>query len=114
MADDVVKPWFDGLAEPIKAHITNRGHDKEDAPTAAAKLAEAHFAAQRLIGVPPENVLRLPKDGADPHYIDAYKRVAALGAPADAAGYTFAEGTPEHIATVARSEEHTSELQSHL
>src|SRR5712691_5287053 len=96
MAEETPKPWFDGLAEPVRAHITNRGHDKEDAPTAAAKLAEAHFAAQRLIGVPPEQVVRLPKDGADPAYADAYKRVASLGAYKE--GQAFPEGTPEAVA----------------
>jgi len=61
------------------------------------------YYESRFIGAPPESILRLPKDGADPAYVDAYKRVAALAAPKDAAGYTFAEGTPDHIATAARA-----------
>jgi hypothetical protein len=73
--------WSAALPDPIKAHITNRGHDKEDAGTAAAKLAEAHYAAQRLIGAPPEQIVRLPKDATDPAYLEAYNRVAAFGAP---------------------------------
>ncbi len=107
MADETPH-WSAALPDPIKAHMVARGHDKEDAPTAAAKLAEAHFAAQRFIGAPPESILRLPKDGADPAYVDAYKRVAALAAPKDAAGYTFAEGTPDHIAMTAAETQATA------
>ncbi len=108
MPDPVVTPgtqtdtWYAGLAEPIKAHITNRGHDKEEPAVAAAKLAEAHFAAQKLIGVPPEQVVRLPKDATDPSYPDVYKRVSALGAPKEPAGYTL-EGIPEATATQVRA-----------
>jgi hypothetical protein len=102
MAEETLPHWSEGLADPIKAHITNRGHDKEDASTAAAKLAEAHFHAQKLVGVPPEQIVRLPKDGADPAYLDAYKRMAAIGAPKDAEGYTF-EGVPEATATQVRA-----------
>ena len=94
--------WYDTLPDPVKAHITNRGHNTEDAPTAAAKLAEAHYAAQRLIGVPAEQIVRLPKDANDPSYVDAYKRVAALGVPKTAEEYTF-EGVAEEPAARARA-----------
>ena len=91
MPDPVAPPsppaWYSELPEPVRAHITNRGHDKEEPAVAAAKLAEAHFAAQKLIGVPPEQVVRLPKDPTDPGYLEAYNRVAQFGAPKD--GYKF-------------------------
>lgn len=94
--------WHDALPEPVKAHITNRGHNTEDAATAAVKLAEAHYAAQRLIGVPAEQIVRLPKDAKDPAYAEAYKRVASLGAPKSAEEYAF-EGVPEAAADRARA-----------
>lgn len=99
---DEVKPWFDGLAEPIKAHITNQGLDKEEAPAAAAKLAQSHYAAQRLIGVPPEQLVRLPKDVSDPAYAEAYNRVASAGAYKEPEKYVFPEGTPEDVVAKAR------------
>ena len=114
MADDTPAHWSAALPDPIKAHITNRGLDKEDAPTAAAKLAGDHYAAQRLIGVPPEQILRLPKDAADPAYAEAYKRVASLGAYKEAAGYTFPEGTSESIAKSASETALKLGLPSHI
>lgn len=99
---DEVPHWSAGADDGLKAHIVNKGLDKLDAGAAALKAAELHRGAERLIGVPAEQVVRLPKDGADPSYADAYKRVAALGVPKEPAGYVF-EGVPEATATQVRA-----------
>lgn len=102
MPEETVPQWFEGANEALKAHIVNKGLDKLDAGAAAMKAADLHRGAERLIGVPAEQVVRLPKDGADPSYQDAYKRVAALGVPKEPEGYVF-DGVPEATATQVRA-----------
>jgi hypothetical protein len=71
----------------LKGHVANRGWDKLDANTALAQAVKAHREAEKLIGVPAEQVLRLPKDVND---AEGYGRIyKALGAPADAKEYDF-------------------------
>jgi len=82
------KPWFDGKldAEGV-GYLTNRGwHDKPVADVALAAV-QAHREATKLIGVPQEQLIRMPKDANDKAGWDnVYER---LGRPKDAAGYDF-------------------------
>lgn len=79
--------WHSGLDADLKGHVANRGWDKLDATSALQQAVKAHREAERLIGVPAEQVLRLPKDIND---TEGYGRIyKALGAPADAKEYDF-------------------------
>jgi hypothetical protein len=79
--------WHAGLSPELVGHAQNRGWaDKTPAEVAAAAV-QAHYEAQKHLGVPPEQIVRWPKDAADEA---GWKAVyARLGVPADPAGYDF-------------------------
>lgn len=79
--------WFTGYEPEILGHIQNRGWDKLPAKDAIAQAVKAHREAEKLIGVPAEQILRLPKDINDKAALSTiYER---LGAPKDAKDYDF-------------------------
>ncbi len=96
-----VAPWYQGVegvdAETIGV-LQNKGWDKLDGPKAAAAAVKAYREAERHIGAPPEQIIRMPKDPvAD---VDAMKAIwQRLGAGKEAKDYDFssvkkADGTP--------------------
>lgn len=89
-------PWFSTLSEEDRGYLANRGLDKKTAVEAAAETIKAHREAERKLGLPADQVVRFPKDAADPGWNDVYQR---LGAPKDKTGYTlddvkFKDGAP--------------------
>lgn len=62
--------WFDGYDEPTKAYIASRGLSDKDASAAFLETAKAHQEAQAYIGVPKEQLLKLPKADAPPEEWD--------------------------------------------
>ena len=88
--------WFDTFDDTLKNYIATRGLAEKDPATAFAETAKAHQEAQAYIGVPSEQLLRLPKADAAPEEWDAvYER---LGYVKDAKAYTldgvkFADGS---------------------
>lgn len=81
------KSWYDGADAEIVGRLQTRGWDKLEPAKAALEAAKAHLAAEKYIGIPPEQLLRLPKDAAD---AEGWKAVySKLGVPADAAAYEF-------------------------
>lgn len=81
------KPWYDGADPAVIGHIQTKGwHEKTPAEAALLAVA-AHREAEKFIGHPADQVLKLPKDAAD---AEGWKAVwGKLGVPADAAGYDF-------------------------
>jgi hypothetical protein len=51
--------WHTGLDSELIGHATNRGWDKLDGKAAAQAALKAHRDAERHLGVPAEQVLRL-------------------------------------------------------
>lgn len=87
-APQVEKPWFDGADPETIGHLQAHGWDKRTAPEAALEAVKSYREAQKLLGAPPSQLLRFPKDAGD---TDGWKSVwSRLGAPADAAGYDLA------------------------
>jgi hypothetical protein len=82
-------PWYSGLDADVQAHVTGRGWHEKTPVEAAVEAAKSHFAAQKLIGVPPEQVIRLPKDATDPSYQGIYDRVVGMGVPQKPEDYKF-------------------------
>lgn len=83
-------PWYQGVAEfdpELIGHVQNKGWDKLSAPQATAQAVKAWKAAEKLIGVPADQVLRLPQDPKDEAAVKAFW--GKLGAPADAKDYDF-------------------------
>lgn len=77
--------WHTGASPEILGHLQNHGWADKPANEVALAAVEAHRQAAKLIGVPPDQVVRLPQGGAqDPAWKAVWQR---LGAPADAAGY---------------------------
>ncbi len=63
--------WFSALDAETQAYITTRGLADKDPTTAFLDAAKAHREAQAYIGVPKEQLLKLPKADAAPEEWDA-------------------------------------------
>lgn len=103
------KPWYDGkITDPeIIGHITTKGWDK-DPVEAAIQGITAHRAAEKMIGVPANELVRIPKADAPEAEVKAYWQ--KLGAEADASKYDLspikrADGSAldENLATAIRN-----------
>lgn len=89
-------PWYDAFDADTKGYIQNKGLDKKTAPEAFLEAAKFHREAEKFVGAPANELVRLPKDPNAPEWKNIYER---LGAPKDASGYDFstvknADGTP--------------------
>lgn len=102
------KPWYEGADAGLIAHLQTHGWDKKPEKEVALAAAQSHYAAQKIIGVPPDQLLRMPKDAND---ADGWQKVyEKLGVPKEYKfeGLKFADGTePEKsyidfIATTAK------------
>jgi hypothetical protein len=77
--------WYSGFDAESQAYITARGLADKDPAAAFLEAAKAHREAQAYIGVPKEQLLKLPKADAPPEEWDAvYER---LGYSKDAEAY---------------------------
>lgn len=77
--------WFDGYDADTKGWVANRGYDKLEAPAALSEAIKGFRNAEKFIGVPVEQVLKLPGKDAKPEDFNAvYDK---LGRPADPAKY---------------------------
>ena len=88
--------WFDGFDEPTKAYIASRGLADKDPATAFLDTAKAHQEAQAYIGVPKEQLLKLPKPDAPPEEWDAVYERLGYSKNADdykLEGLKFADGS---------------------
>ena len=80
-----VTNWYDGADAEIIGHMQNLGWDKKTPAEAALLAAKSHREANKLIGVPADQILRKPKDAAD---LDNWNKVYDfLGVPKEATGY---------------------------
>lgn len=79
--------WYSTYDAETQNYITQRGLADKDPAAAFLEAAKAHREAQAYIGVPKEQLLKLPKADAPPEEWDAVWQ--RLGAPKDASGYDF-------------------------
>lgn len=91
------KPWHDGkLDADLIGHAQNAGWKIDDPAALAAEAVKAHREARKFIGVPENQLLRLPTDAKDEAgWNSVWQR---LGVPKDAKEYDlsavkFADGT---------------------
>lgn len=74
--------WYDGFNDDIKGYVQNKGW-KDPAAT-----VESYRNLEKLVGVPPEQIIKLPKGDAPP---EAWNDVwSKLGRPADPKEYGLA------------------------
>ena len=89
MPDSTVTPWHTGLDPETLTHATGKGWNTLEPAAAATEAVKAHFAAQKLMGHPAEQLVVMPKDAADPNYQTAYDRIIGIGAPKTPDEYKF-------------------------
>lgn len=109
-------PWFDSLDADHQAHITSRGWEKLEPDAAAAEAVKAHLSATKMIGVPENQIVRLPKDAQDPTYQSVFDRIVGMATPktADEYGFDgikFKDGTDLHDDDVKFVRELSAELK---
>lgn len=78
------KPWFDTFDADAKGYIQTRGLDKKTPTEAFTEAYKAHREAEKLIGAPANEIIRLPKDPNAPEWKGVWER---LGKPVEAKGY---------------------------
>lgn len=104
-AGNAAPPWFNDYEPEQKAFITARGLDRMDAAAALAAAIKGHQNAEKMLGGPADQVLRMPKDASDPLYQQAYDRIVGMGAPKTPEEYKidgvqFRDGRPLDEANV--------------
>ncbi|MGD9878910.1 MAG: hypothetical protein AB7F22_07875 [Reyranella sp.] len=83
-----VKTWTEGLDTELVGHAQNRGWATLDPGAAAQAALKAHREAEKLIGVPAEQIIRLPKPEDTAAWEGVHQR---LGKPKEAKEYDFAD-----------------------
>lgn len=85
--DNTPPAWYSSLDAEHIGHVQTKGWDKLEPGAAALELVKAHRSAELRLGVPAEQLLRLPRDTAD---ADGWKSVwQKLGAPEKPEDYDF-------------------------
>lgn len=79
-------PWTNGVDPGLVAHWQIKGYDISSPDKVAIAASKAHMEAERFIGAPSNELLRIPKDTDEAGKKAFWSR---LGTPADAAGYDF-------------------------
>lgn len=80
--------WFAGLDAEIVGKAQAKGWDMSDPAKAFAAATSAYSGAEKLVGAPPDKVLRMPEASADAAALDAFWQ--KLGAPKDGKELDFA------------------------
>lgn len=81
---DPGKPWFDGKVTDAEVigHIQTKGWDKKTADEVAIEAIIAHRAAEKLIGAPATEMVRIPKADAAEADMKAFWQKLDAGAEA--------------------------------
>lgn len=75
--------WFAGLDEETRGYLQNKGLTSKTPTEAVAAVAKFHREAERMIGAPANELVRLPKEANSPEWANVYKRLGALNAAED-------------------------------
>lgn len=82
-----VAPWYEGADAATIGHIQTKGWHEKPANEVALAAIRAHQEAERYIGTPADQILKVPKDATDAAgWATLWER---LGKPKDATGYKF-------------------------
>lgn len=80
-------PWYNGADADTIGHIQNRGWDKLTPAEAALNAVKSHREAEKHLGAPADQLLRMPKDAAD---AEGWARVnERFNVPKEAKDYDF-------------------------
>lgn len=78
--------WWSGYDDETKGYVQNKGLSTKPVNEAFLQASKFHREAEKLIGAPANEIVRLPKDPASPDWTAVWKR---LGAAAAAEDYKF-------------------------
>lgn len=96
--------WHVGVPDEIKGFWQNKGLPLDDPKAFGTKLTELYRSAEKFIGVPPDQVVKIPKADAPPEDIRAYYE--RLGAPKEAKDYDLSPIKDAAIADSLRATLH--------
>jgi len=100
--------WHTGVDAETVGFWQNKGLPLDDPKAFGTKLTELYRQAEKFIGVPPDQVVRLPKADAAPEDLRAfYER---LGAPKEAKEYDLSPVKDSTIAEAMRAAAHSAGL----
>lgn len=90
-------PAFAQFDAELQGAFKNKGWDAKPIAEAAREAMNSYREAERFVGMPKDQIVRLPKDAADEAGIKAFR--TRIGVPEDFKGYDFsgvknADGTP--------------------
>jgi hypothetical protein len=80
-------PAFATFDAETQGAFKNHGWDQKPAAEAAALALKSFREAEKFVGIPKDQIVRMPKDASDADGIKAFR--ARIGVPADAKGYDF-------------------------
>jgi len=81
--------WHEGKVDAETVGFwQNKGYDVSDPVKVASELTKQYRAAEKFLGAPADQIVRLPKADAKPEDLRAFYQ--RLGAPAEAKDYDFA------------------------
>lgn len=95
--------WYSSFDADTQGWLDNRGLTKLDATAALPEVLKTARNAEKLLGVPADQVVRLPKEDSPDAWNPVYDR---LGRPADPKEYAVPKGTPDDVAAWARETAH--------
>lgn len=108
--------WWTGLDDETKGYIQNKGLSTKTPTEAFSSVAKFHREAERMIGAPASELLRLPKEANSPDWSNVWKRLGALNAPEDYKfeGVKHAGDKPlsDALADTLRKVAHTAHLSN--
>ncbi len=102
------QPWYGAPDTETLGYIQTRGLDKMTPDKAALASIQAHREAEKLIGVPADQLLRFPKDLSD---VEGWNKIhAKMGVPAKPEEYDFA--TVKYKNGTSLTDTETTELRT--
>src|SRR5882757_3914264 len=79
--------WHTGVAPEVLGFWQNKGLPLDNPKDFGVKFTELYQGAEKFIGVPPDQIVKLPKSDAKPEEISAFRQ--RLGVPVEAKDYDF-------------------------
>lgn len=75
--------YWSGFDDETKGYVQNKGLATKPINEAFLAVTKMHRDAERMIGAPANEMVRLPKEANSPEWAGVYKRLGALNAPED-------------------------------
>lgn len=75
--------WWNGFDDETKGYIQNKGLATKPVNEAFVAVSKFHREAERMIGAPANELIRLPKEQNSPDWAAVHKRLGALNAAED-------------------------------